>query len=115
MFYEPLRDSVATFFIALLLFCFTISNRPTRISVAAMSIIMVVLVVWSIRALESKLGKEVFYNSLAVLRRSRHRFLASLNRLFRTSKEVSKWLSATVGGCSVSCIHLGPVGDYYAL
>lgn len=48
-----------------------------------MSIIMVVLVVWSIRALESQLGKEVFYNSLAVLRRSRQRFLARLNRLFR--------------------------------
>ncbi len=73
---------MATFFIALLLFCFTISNKPTRISVAAMSIMMVVLVVWSIRALESKLAEEVFYNSLAALQRSRHRFLARLKRLF---------------------------------
>ena len=75
---------MATFFIALLLFCFTISNKATRISVAAMSTMMVVLVVWSIRALESKLAEEVFYNGLAALRRSRHRFLAYLNRLFPT-------------------------------
>jgi hypothetical protein len=48
-----------------------------------MSIMMVVLVVWSIRALEFKLAEEVFYNSLAVLRRPCRRFLAWLNRLFR--------------------------------
>ena len=70
---------MATFFIALLLFCFTISNKLTRISVAAMSMIMVVLVAWSVQVLGSNLAKEVFYSSLAVLRRSRHRFLASLN------------------------------------
>ncbi|KAN0116202.1 hypothetical protein V8E52_006259 [Russula decolorans] len=76
--------SVATFYIALLLFCFTISNKATRISVAAMSVIMVVLVLWSIRALESQLAREVFYNSLAVLRRSRNRFFVRFTRLFRT-------------------------------
>jgi hypothetical protein len=81
---------MATFFVALLLFCFTISNKPTRISVAAMSIAMVVLVLWSILALKSKLAKEVFHNNLAVLRRSRHRFLAYLNRLFRTRHPVSQ-------------------------
>ena len=74
---------MTTFFIALLLFCFTISNKATRISVATMSIMMVVIVVWSVQALESKLAKEVYDNSLSVLRRSRHRFLGYLNRLFR--------------------------------
>jgi hypothetical protein len=55
-----------------------------------MSITVVVLIAWSIRALESKLAKEVFYNNLAVLRRSLHRFLASFNRLFRTRTPVSQ-------------------------
>jgi hypothetical protein len=81
---------MATFFIALLLFCFTISNKATRISVAAMSIMMVVLVAWSIRALESKLAEQVFHNSFAVLRRTHHRVLAWLNRLFRTRAPVSQ-------------------------
>lgn len=61
---------MATFFIALLLFCFTISNKATRFSVAVMSIMVVVLVVWSIGALEYKLAREVSHNSLAVLRRT---------------------------------------------
>ena len=81
---------MVTFFIALLLFCFTISNKSTRISVAVMSTLVVVLVVWSMQALESELAKEVFYHSLAVLRRSRHRFLPSFNRLFRTRAPVSQ-------------------------
>ena len=55
-----------------------------------MSIIMVVLVIWSVRALESKLAQEVFYNSLAVLRRSRNRFVAPLTRLFRTRAPVRR-------------------------
>ena len=94
IFYEPLllvsRDSVATFYIALLLLCFTISNKATRISVAAMSIMVVVLVIWSLRALESKLAGEVFHNNFAVLQRSYHRFLAYLNRLHRAHAPVSR-------------------------
>jgi hypothetical protein len=81
---------MATFFIALSLFSFTISNKSTRIIAAAMSIMMVVLVVWSIWALDSQLAKGVFYNNLAVLRRSRHKFLAFLNRLFRTRAQASQ-------------------------
>ena len=81
---------MAAFFVALLLFCFNISNKPTRISVAAMSITVVVLVGWSIQALESKLVKEVFHNNIAVLRRSRHKFSACLNRLFRIRAPVSQ-------------------------
>jgi hypothetical protein len=73
---------MATFFVALLLFCFTISNKATRISVAATSMMVVVLVLWSIRALDSQLVREVSDSSLSVLRRSRHRFLAYVNRLF---------------------------------
>ena len=69
-----------------------------------MSIMMVVLVVWSIRALESKLAKEILYNSLAALRRSRHRFLASLDRLlFRTRAPVSQ------GGIQMAVRHSGVV------
>jgi hypothetical protein len=75
---------MATFFIALLLFCFTISNKATRISVAAMSIMVVVLVVLSIWTLGSNLAEEVVQNNLEVLRRSRYRFLAYFDRLFRT-------------------------------
>jgi hypothetical protein len=77
---------MATFFIALLLFCFTISNESTRIAVAAMSILVVVLVLWSILALGSNLVREVFDNNLAVWRRLRHRFFAYLNRLFHTRR-----------------------------
>jgi hypothetical protein len=77
---------MATFFIALLLFCFTISNKATRIAVAAMSILVVVLVLWSILALGSNLVGEVFASNLAVWWRLRHRFLAYLNRLFHTRR-----------------------------
>ncbi|KAI0280238.1 hypothetical protein BGY98DRAFT_1061030 [Russula aff. rugulosa BPL654] len=62
--------SVATFFIALLLFCFTISNKATRISVAAVSIMVVMLVVWSIGAMAYELAREVSRNGLAVFRRT---------------------------------------------
>jgi hypothetical protein len=92
---------MAAFFIALLLFCFTISNKATRISVAAMSIMMVVIVVWSVQALESKLAKEVFHNSFSVLRRSRRGFLGYLNRLFRIRAPVRQ------GGIQMAARHSG--------
>ncbi|KAI9438682.1 hypothetical protein H4582DRAFT_190456 [Lactarius indigo] len=41
--------SMMTFFIALLLFCFCISNASTRIFVAVTSVIVAVLVVWCIQ------------------------------------------------------------------
>ena len=68
-----------------------------------MSIMVVVLVVWSIQALESKLAKEVFHNSLAVLRHSRHRFLAYLNRLLRARSPVSQ------GSIQMAARHSGVV------
>ncbi|KAH9979759.1 hypothetical protein BJV74DRAFT_759462, partial [Russula compacta] len=40
--------SMTIFFIALLLFCLTISNAPTRISVAVMSVFAASLIVWCI-------------------------------------------------------------------
>ena len=40
---------MGTFFIALLLFCFSISNHPTRISVAIVSVLTATLIGWSIR------------------------------------------------------------------
>ena len=61
---------MATFFLALLLFCFTISNKATRISVIAMSIMVVILIVWSVGVLEYKLAREVWQNNLAVFRRT---------------------------------------------
>jgi hypothetical protein len=61
------------FFIALLLFCFSISNAPTRIFVAMMSVLMVALMGWGIwTAWESEDDEdEVWEKSLAVFRRTR--------------------------------------------
>jgi hypothetical protein len=60
------------FFIALLLFCFKISNVSTRIFVAMMSVLVATLIGWCIRtAWESSDDDDVWENSLAVLRRTR--------------------------------------------
>ena len=73
-----------------------------------MSVIMVVLVVWSIRALESKLSEDSEVsssNSLAVLGRSRRRFLAYLNGLFRPRAP----LAVTQGSIQMSDLRAGRV------
>jgi len=63
---------MVTFFIALLLLCFTISNRATRISVLIMSVLVVSLIVWCIRtAWQSTEGEDLWRDSLVVLRRTR--------------------------------------------
>ena len=61
------------FFIALLLFCFSISNAPTRIFVAIMSVLMAALIGWGVwTAWESEEDEdEVWEKSLAVFRRTR--------------------------------------------
>jgi hypothetical protein len=66
-------DRMVIFFIALLLFCFSISNAPTRVFVAMMSVLMVTLIGWGIRtAWESEEDEdEVWEKSLAVFRRTR--------------------------------------------
>jgi hypothetical protein len=71
-----------------------------------MSIIMVVLVVWSVGALKSKSAQEVFHNSLAVLRRSRNRFVAPLTQLFRTRAPVRR------GSIQMGVRHWGGVALY---
>ena len=59
------------FFIALLLFCFTISNTSTRISVALISVFAVSLVVWCIRTTSvATEGFSVWHVSLVVLQRA---------------------------------------------
>jgi hypothetical protein len=65
--------SMVIFFIALLLFCFSISNIPTRIFVAIMSVLICTLIGWGIRtAWESKDDEgDVWEKSLVVLRRTR--------------------------------------------
>ncbi|KAF8474433.1 hypothetical protein DFH94DRAFT_131009 [Russula ochroleuca] len=64
--------SMVIFFIALLLFCFKISNVSTRIFVAMMSVLVATLIGWCIRtAWESSDDDDVWENSLAVLRRTR--------------------------------------------
>jgi len=61
------------FFIALLLFCFSISNTATRVFVSIMSLLVAILIIWCIRmAWESTEGEEdVWQESLITLRRAR--------------------------------------------
>ena len=60
------------FFVALLLFCFSISNTLTRIFVAIMSVLMGALIGWCIRtAWESTEQDDIWQMSLAVLRHTR--------------------------------------------
>ncbi|KAI0248227.1 hypothetical protein BJV78DRAFT_1237684 [Lactifluus subvellereus] len=64
--------SMVMFFIALLLFCFSISNISTRIFVSVMSVMMAPLVVGCIlTSWRSSDDGELWHDSLAVLKRSR--------------------------------------------
>ncbi|KAH9989672.1 hypothetical protein BJV77DRAFT_1069397 [Russula vinacea] len=66
--------SMVIFFIALLLFCFSISNHSTRIFVAMMSVLIATLIGWCIwTSWDSKEDDEddVWESSLAVFRRAR--------------------------------------------
>ena len=70
-FMRPL-DRMVIFFIALLLFCFSISNHATRICVSIMSVLVAVLIIWCIRtAWETTDGEDVWRDSLNVFRRAR--------------------------------------------
>jgi hypothetical protein len=70
-FMRPL-DRMVIFFIALLLFCFSISNRATRIAVSIMSVLVAVLIIWCIRATwETTEGEDVWRDNLNVFRRAR--------------------------------------------
>ena len=59
------------FFVALLLFCFSISNSPTRIIVAISSVVLVTLVGWSVwLAWETTENDEIWQSSMSAFRRT---------------------------------------------
>ena len=65
-------DRMVIFFIALLLYCFSISNTSTRTFVAISSVILATLIGWCIRtAWESTEDEDIWQNSLVVFRRAR--------------------------------------------
>ena len=65
-------DRMVIFFIALLLFCFTISNTATRAFVTAMSVITAVLIMWCIQlAWESTEDYDLWQKSKLALWRTR--------------------------------------------
>ena len=77
------------FSIALLLFCFKISNLATRISVSIMTALVATLVIWCIRtSWESTEGEDVWQDSLAVFRRTRGNLIKRLKDCisFRTRR-----------------------------
>jgi len=71
--------SMVIFSVALLLFCFTISNTSTRIATGTMSAVIVALVAWCIRtAWKSGDSRGLRQDSLLTLRRARDRLFARL-------------------------------------
>jgi hypothetical protein len=82
----PPRDRMVTFFIALLLFCYTISNTSTRVFVAVISVIVAILILWCIHlARNSTEDFYVWHNSKLALRRTR-------DDLFKRIKELGHGL-----------------------
>jgi hypothetical protein len=78
----PPGNRMVTFFIALLLFCFTISNTSTRAFVAVISVIVAVLIVWCIQlARISTQDLYVWHNSKLVLRRTRNDLVKRIKEL----------------------------------
>ena len=71
-FMKSLLDRMVIFFVALLLFCFSISNVSTRIFVTISSVLVITLIGWCIRIIrQSTEDEDVWQKSLAVLRRTR--------------------------------------------
>jgi len=74
--------SMVTFFIALLFFCFTISNTSTRAFVAVVSVVVAVLIIWCIQlAWISTQDLYVWHNSKLVLRRTRDDLVKRIKEL----------------------------------
>jgi hypothetical protein len=69
------------FTMALLLFCFTISNVSTRIFVAIMSVLVATLIGWSIWTSWDFGQDDVWQKSLVVLRRTRGALFKRVKRL----------------------------------
>lgn len=86
MFMNPLPPAIrmVTFFIALMLLCFTISNTSTRVSVAVMSAIVAVLIIRCIQlAWVSTEDYGVWPNSKNALRRTRDDLVKHVKKLGR--------------------------------
>lgn len=87
---SSITDRIAIFFIAVLLFCFTVSNTLTRSFVAVMSVLVVVIIICCIRiAWEPAEDYDVWHKCLFTLRRTR-------DDLFQRVKE----LVQDLGRCS---------------
>jgi hypothetical protein len=68
---SPITDRIAIFFIAVLLFCFTVSNNLTRSFVAGMSALVVVVIICCIRiAWEPSVDYDAWHKCLFTLRRT---------------------------------------------
>ena len=75
---------MATFFIALLLFCFTISNTSTRVFVAVVSVVVAALIIWCILlGWTSSVDYGVWPNSKNALRRTRDDLAKHVKKLGR--------------------------------
>jgi hypothetical protein len=76
------------FSIALLFFCFKISNLATRISVSIMSALVGTLIIWCIRAVWETTDDDVWRESLIVIRRTRSNLFKRVNDFnpFRTRR-----------------------------
>ncbi|KAI9509043.1 hypothetical protein F5148DRAFT_815641 [Russula earlei] len=74
--------SMVVFFIALLLFSFSISNVPTRVFVAVMSFLAAALIAWCIKnAWESTEDDDLWRDSVLVLKRTRSDIFQSLKQM----------------------------------
>jgi hypothetical protein len=72
---------MVTFFIALLIFCYRISNPATRVSVSIASVFVAILIIWCIRtAWESTEGEDVWRDSVIVFRRARSKLFERVKK-----------------------------------
>jgi hypothetical protein len=82
------------FFIALLIFCFRISNLGTRISVSIMSVLVTTLIIWCIRTTwDSTEGEDVWRDSLIVFRRAGRELFRRIKDFnpFRPTPRPTRW------------------------
>jgi hypothetical protein len=99
-------DRMVLSFIGLLLFCFTISNTPTRAFVAVMSVVAAFLIVWCIQtAWESTEDEYLWRNSLLVLKRTRDDLFRSVKQFGLDTFRSSPTRRVSPAG-SVRSIHL---------
>ena len=105
---HPSDNRMVTFFVALLLFCVSISNFPTRIFVSIASALLATLIVWCIQtAWESTEDSSVWQNSQVVFRRTWSVLFGRLKEFnpFHTHRRVSQHdrisMNSRLGGVRV--------------